>query len=243
MVHIKKLLKMHVIALVFLIVVTILAVLTGAYYYLQYQKTQALLKNPSLHSQQEIQAVIQNIGRLIDLPTDEQPTVATVSDINKLKDQPFFSHAKNGDKVLIYTKAKKAILYDPVANKIIEVSTVNLGPASSENQSQAQASISIALYNGTSIVGLTTTVQKQLATEAPNVHVIAKANAATTLYSQTLVVDLTGKNAQATMQLSKTLHGVVGSLPEGEKRPDGADVLVILGKQSVSVSPTTTSSK
>ena len=36
-------------------------------------------------------------------------------------------NAKVGFKVLIYTQAKKAILYDPGANKIVEVAPVNIG--------------------------------------------------------------------------------------------------------------------
>lgn len=33
---------------------------------------------------------------------------------------------KNGDKVLIYVKAKKAILYDPAKNIIVDVAPVNI---------------------------------------------------------------------------------------------------------------------
>ncbi|OGN17447.1 MAG: hypothetical protein A3F48_04405 [Candidatus Yanofskybacteria bacterium RIFCSPHIGHO2_12_FULL_41_9] len=64
---------------------------------------------------------------MLVLPTDEQPTVATVTDLEALKGQPFFLNAKIGYKVLIYTKAKKAILYDPQARKIVEVAPINLG--------------------------------------------------------------------------------------------------------------------
>src|ERR1017187_9086354 len=84
----------------------------GFYYYSQYTKAQQILKNPTLSAQLEVENLINRVGQLIDLPKDEKPTVATVSDIKKLKDQPFFANAKNGDKVLIYTSAKKAILYD-----------------------------------------------------------------------------------------------------------------------------------
>lgn len=72
---------------------------------------------------------IEAIGKLIMLPTDEQPTLATVSDPSKLQAQPFFAHAEVGDVVLVYAKAKKAILYSPKYNKIIEVAPVNLAPS------------------------------------------------------------------------------------------------------------------
>jgi hypothetical protein len=76
--------------------------------------------------QAETQSLINQVGKLIALPTDETPTIATVTDVSKVKDQPFFKNAVNGDKVLIYTKAQKAILYDPIANKIVEVGAVNI---------------------------------------------------------------------------------------------------------------------
>ena len=61
---------------------------------------------------------------------DEKPTVATITDIEKVKDQPFFKNAKNGDRVLIFTNAKKAILYRPTEKRIIEVGAVNINQAS-----------------------------------------------------------------------------------------------------------------
>lgn len=58
-----------------------------------------------------------------DPSIDETPTIATVSDITKLQGQPFFAKAQNGDKVYVYSNAKKAILYRPSENKIIEETT------------------------------------------------------------------------------------------------------------------------
>jgi hypothetical protein len=76
--------------------------------------------------QAQVDATVARVGKLIALPTDEKPTVATVTDASKVKDQTFFQNAKNGDVVLIYTKAQKAILYDPSANIIVEVGAVNI---------------------------------------------------------------------------------------------------------------------
>ncbi len=77
-------------------------------------------------AQAEIDALTAQVGKLISLPTDEKPTVATVTDASKVKDQSFFANAKNNDKVLIYQKAQKAILYRPGENRIIEVGAVNI---------------------------------------------------------------------------------------------------------------------
>lgn len=97
----------------------------GAYYF--YDQYSTLKENPQQQAQNEIASTLEKISRYMELPTDEQPTVATVSDPEKLKAQPFFSKAKVGYKVIIYTTAKKAILYDPTADRIIEVAPVNIG--------------------------------------------------------------------------------------------------------------------
>lgn len=100
------------------------AVGTAGYFYKQLND---IKKNPNKVVQDETKAIIAAVGKLIVLPTSEQPTLATVSDPEKLKDQAFFASAKVGDKVLIYTNAKKAILYNPTENKIVEVAPVNIG--------------------------------------------------------------------------------------------------------------------
>lgn len=112
---------------VVVVVLLIIAILPSYYFYNRYQKAQNLLKNPSALAKEETKQLITNVSRLIVLPSDEEPTIASVVDKNKLKDQPFFKNSENGDKVLIYTKAKKAILYRPATNKIIEVSPITIG--------------------------------------------------------------------------------------------------------------------
>ena len=87
---------------------------------------QANVNSPE-QSQKELDEVVAKVGKLMVLPADETPTLATVSDPEKLKDQKFFVNAKTGDKVLIYSRAQKAVLYSPSLNKIIEVAPVNIG--------------------------------------------------------------------------------------------------------------------
>lgn len=66
--------------------------------------------------------LIEKVGKLIELPANQTPVLGTVTDKEKIKDQSFFSRAENGDRVLIFSEAKRVILYRPSTNKIIEVS-------------------------------------------------------------------------------------------------------------------------
>ena len=91
------------------IVLFILAVSAAGYFYFKYQSVQ----KKSFSANQEVQDVLAAVAKLMILPDGETPTVASVTDADKLKDQPFFTSAQNGDKVLIYSGAKKAILYRP----------------------------------------------------------------------------------------------------------------------------------
>lgn len=103
--------------------VLVVALLIGGYF--AFQASQ----DPQAKAKAEADAVVRQVARHMVLPDGETPTVATVSDPSKLKDQRFFANAKKGDKVLIYSGAQKAILYDPQADRIIEVAPVNIGGA------------------------------------------------------------------------------------------------------------------
>lgn len=112
----------------YLLVIIIIAIIAGSsYFYIRYQNAQKLLGSPASVSRDEVEEIVASVGSLMELPKNEDPTIATVSNKEKLADQPFFNNAQNGDKVLIYTKSKKAIIYRPSTNKIIEVSLVNFG--------------------------------------------------------------------------------------------------------------------
>lgn len=87
------------------------------------------LSKGQAQAQAEVDMLISEVGKLIALPTDEKPTVATITDAEKLKEQLFFKNAMKDDKVLIYTKAKKAILYRPSEKKVVEVGAVNINQA------------------------------------------------------------------------------------------------------------------
>ena len=226
------------------IVIVILSVSAAGYFFYQYQKTQSLLKNPSVATANEVKQLVAKVGALIELPKNEDPTVATVSDKNKLKDQAFFKNSENGDKVLIYTKSKKAILYRPSTDKIIEVAPVNIG----ENQNQPEVagasttasssptaspspaqSFSAVILNGTSEAGLASKTKTTLEEKVKNVKVVRTGDALTN-HSKTIVVDVRGNNSNVAKQIAEATGGEVGPLPSGETKPQDADFLILTGK-------------
>jgi uncharacterized protein HemX len=91
-------------------------------------------------AKQEVQKLLEKVGKLIILPADEEPTVATIADVDALKkEQSFYADAQNGNKVLIYMQAKKAIIYDEERNILINVGPIfmneNIAPASTDSES------------------------------------------------------------------------------------------------------------
>src|SRR3989344_3178148 len=66
------------------------------------------------------ESLVEKVAQLVVLP-DEKPLVATVSKIELLKGNMFFVGAKNGDKVLVFQKNNKAILYSSELGRVINV--------------------------------------------------------------------------------------------------------------------------
>jgi hypothetical protein len=100
--------------LILVVLLLIAATAGGSFFYYQ-------LTHPHTN---ELTALENHLAPMIALP-DEQPTLATVSDVKKLPHSSFFQNAANGDKVLVYPVSQKAILYRPATGKIIEVGLVS----------------------------------------------------------------------------------------------------------------------
>ena len=217
-------------------VLIILAVVPSVFFYVQYQNAQQHLANPTQFAAEEAKKLVSAVSKLMTLPGDETPTVATVNDKEKLKNQPFFANTENGDKVLIYTNAKKAILYRPTINKIIDVAPVNIGPTNASESAQVAPTakapvmppVKFVLRNGTSVVGLTKKVETELKTAMKNADVVDKDNAKKKDYEKSIVIDIKGNKGPQAAQIAKELSIAVGNMPTDESSPS-ADFLIILG--------------
>ncbi len=83
--------------------------------------------------EKEIKALVAQVSKLMVLPEGELPQVAEIKDAAlAAKEQPFYTGAQNGDKVLVYVNARKAIVYSPSRDMI-----VNAGPILGDSEATA----------------------------------------------------------------------------------------------------------
>ncbi|MBI5613996.1 LytR C-terminal domain-containing protein [Candidatus Gottesmanbacteria bacterium] len=179
-------------------------------------------------AKRENKKLVEEIGRLMELPKDEDPTVALVNDVERLKTQSFFTNAKNGDKVLIYTTAKKAILYRPSDGKVIEVAPVTIGGSATPSGQISQSRV--VLRNATTVAGLAKKYEVELKSKASFATVVDRETSVNQDVTKTILVDLSGAKGQAAQDLAKALGLSLTDLPKNEGRPQAsAEYLILLG--------------
>jgi len=205
---------------VIVILALVVAILSTGFAVYQYNQAQQL-KTPAGAQQvaaDEAKALKDKVSKLMQLPS-EKPTIATIKDITKLKDQPFFNGAKNGDKVLIFTEARKAVIYREADNIVI-----NSGPiAVTSDQTASKGVTVLASVNGSSA---------DAANKLANVSGITLAQAkAKKNYTSTQVLDVSGSNGDKAKEIATALGGtVITTLPSGETAPAGATIVVFVKK-------------
>lgn len=225
--------------IVVLVTLSLAALGAAGYFYYQYRQS------TKTQGTEEVMSLKTEVGRIFELPTGEEPTLATVTDKEKLVDQPFFAKAENGDKVLIYSQSGRAVLYRPSLKKVIDVVAVNPLAAQGLTDKQSQSTtpetspqplesistaIRVAIYNGSGEAGAGTNLQSQIHTLYPDITFPTVTNAAQS-YTDSRVIDLTGKNSILAQAFANLVKGTIRTLPEGESAPTDADVLIIVGKK------------
>jgi len=216
--------------------ISCIVIASGGFFLWKYRQAQDLiqiLQNKDQTGEKETAELVEKVAQLAILPT-ETPTVATVTDEQKLIDQPFFANAKKGDKVLIYAGSKKAYLYRPESHQIVDIGALNLdNPAQNSTSEPKGPQLTVALYNGTSTIGLTNTFQTKFTKLFPDSTVELKENATKSDYTESFIVDLAGNQKELATQVATQLKLPLKPLPEGEKAP-ATQFLIILGNDVVS---------
>ncbi len=131
----------------------LVAVIALSYGYYTKDSELKLLKNPQAKAasdQKEIDKVLAQVSKLMILPKDESPQVLTINDAAAaIKQQPVFAGSVNGDKVLVYQKAAKAIVYSPSRNIIVAVLPVTIDNNASAGSSSGSTSNSASASTST----------------------------------------------------------------------------------------------
>lgn len=218
----------RILAVVVAVLLFLFVLVVAGYFYVQYREAKKPIKS-------EDEKILTALNKVVQLP-DEIPTIATVTNKEKLPDQTFFKQAEDGDKVFIFTQAQRAILYRPSSGKVIDIAPVRaeqVAPPTFIQQTPSTSEpvaeqVPITLYNGGTKLGVTSTVETVIEEKYPSASVIAKETAAKDNYQGTIVVDISGNNGALASGIAALLGGSVASVPAGEAAPSSG-ILVIIG--------------
>lgn len=224
--------KKKIIAKILLILVAILLAGTAVFFGYKYYKLRHVYNNllfsqsayNDAHSkaiENNNQKTIKAVSKLIALPSNESPTIFEVSDKAKLGNaiitKTYFANAKNGDVILAYQKANLSVIYRPSEKRIIK----------SDNYTNFYAAanpIKIAIIAPQSQQQDT---ENLIGSKVINAEIISKQSPKTS-NNQSFVVDATGQNAKAAKELADKIGFSVGQLPNGEEKPQGALLIVVI---------------
>lgn len=240
--------------------VALLLLIVGGYFSFSYLKTRDELSryetNNSIKSIKEKDELLKELNKLVLLPQDEEPTIATVADAFRLRGQKFFERAENGDKVLVYANTQRAILYRPSTKKVIEIAPVNINNAeeaisgntqiaesksnnyvlgeSTKNENkpeeQEKEPAKLAVYNGTTVNGLAKDIQNYLEKRfGKSVLSVEKIQNAEDYYDETIIIDVTSKYQELARDIEGMINGEIIEKPEDVNFPE-VDLIVIAGK-------------
>lgn len=219
MASVSKTTILATIAVVYMAVSTFAAVR----FYDLYKTYEAKVPVSDKEAEKETNMLVSQLKKIMEVP-NETPVIATVKDKESLKaQQAFFAQAENGDKLIVFQAARKAVLFRPSVGKIVES-----GPLITTPTQQQPQTIKVAIYNGTNQDEAATKVEESIKKAAGASILTSLADAKTKDYAKTLVVDVTGNNKQSTEDVAKFLGAEVSTLPSGETAPD-ADILIIVG--------------
>ncbi len=130
-------LKLPKASLAWWLVLILIAV--SIFLFFQYQEAKHTLQTPSAAANtRQVNDVVAKVRKLAVVPTNETPTVATVKNAEKIKQLPYFANAHDGDKVLVFSKQKQAVIYRPSTNQVVAIFPTSDATSTSATPAPAQ---------------------------------------------------------------------------------------------------------
>lgn len=160
--------------------------------------------------------IVIRVSRELGITGDGNPAVLTVEDETKVS-QPFLEEAKNGDKVLLYYKSGRSVLYRPAEDRIIRSGTYTPPDAK------------VFIRSGTTDDSKTPAAKGKL-DGLSGIELVSQDASTKRDYQRTIVVSVTDRYPEQADAVAKALGAELSRLPRGETIPD-ADILVIVGAE------------
>gem|GEM_PF-2355421 len=116
-----------------IIVIIVVIVALGGIVFYQHRQLKQLdpASSDAAATQEETRRITALVSELMQLP-DEDAFLATIQNMDELQGQAFFNNARNGDRVLIFPNAKKAVIYREGDHLIINAGPIEVNSATSD---------------------------------------------------------------------------------------------------------------
>lgn len=224
------------------------------YLYIELREARELASTNQSISPEEVSKLTDEISKFMRLPTNETPTILTVNNVDELKkQQQFFEHALNGDKVLIYQQNRRAILYRPSQKKVIEVTPIAFNSTNQQTQSgqeeinppqpqvasaqsnnqQTNEQLEVTVINGTQDIQQTSLLIEKIRASNNNLNIKQGGNTNSQLTQTTIVLKESANRQERALaqDLSLALNAKVESSIENEPiiQQASSNLIVIAG--------------
>lgn len=158
--------------------------------------------------------IVLQVNRELSIQGDSNPAILTVEDKSKAT-QPFLQGAENGDKVLLYYKAKKSVLFRPSEKRIVHQGVYTPPDAK------------VFVRQGTESADSVDKIKESLS-GIDDLELVSQDLSHRRDYQGVTIVSVTDRYDEKLQELSQALGASVSRLPEGESFPE-ADILIIVG--------------
>lgn len=158
--------------------------------------------------------IVLRVNKVLSIQGDSNPAILTVEDKSKVT-QPFLEQSQNGDKILLYYKAKKAVLFRPSEGRII-----NQG-------SYTPPDAKVFIRRGTSDDTKVAEARNRLE-EVEAIDLVSEDDSPKKDYRGITIVSVTDRYDEKLRELEDLFGVKAARLPAGETFPD-ADILIIVG--------------
>lgn len=131
-----KIIKRYYIALL------VIVFISGLFVYKHYNSESAISMRNIENAKEMTNSTIKSVGKLMVLPLSEEPMMFDVKDpVLLTSQQPFFAGSVEGDKLLVYQKAGKAIIYSPSKDMIVNVGPINFDAPAAPSKTSADIKV------------------------------------------------------------------------------------------------------